>query len=360
MGKRRGGSRLEVNKKVKKRGGLKAFLAVIGTLFLVAAGVLVWYRFFFAVPPPVPGDDGLAHIPGEFNDDDAKLSGDRVPEGMTADDRKKDFYTILIIGLDGGVNTDTIMVASFDNANKEANIVSIPRDTLVNVQRRIKKINAAYPAGTLNGGGKAGGVAQLQREIKTIIGFIPDYFVRIDLKAFELMIDTVGGVEVDVPFHMRYDDPVQGLHINIPKGRQRLNGADALKFVRYRRGNPGFRTISDFQRIENQQAVIKALLSELLKPANIRKIPEFAGIFGDNVYADLELGNFVWFGEQLVRMRGTDALQTHTLPIAGNSGRPHWYEFVDRDAALELINNTINPFNEPIGPSHVDILTSAP
>jgi anionic cell wall polymer biosynthesis LytR-Cps2A-Psr (LCP) family protein len=101
-------------------------------------------------------------------------------------------------------------------------------------------------------------------------------------------------------------------------------------------------------------------MTELIKPANILKIPEFAGIFKDNVYSDLELGNLVWFGEQLIKMRGADSLSTYTLPIASGSGSPHWYEIVDRAAALEMVNNTINPYIIPIDGSHVDILTSAP
>jgi anionic cell wall polymer biosynthesis LytR-Cps2A-Psr (LCP) family protein len=106
--------------------------------------------------------------------------------------------------------------------------------------------------------------------------------------------------------------------------------------------------------------IIKALMSELMKPASILKIPEFAGIFNDNVYTDLELGNLVWFGEQMLKMRGTDALRTHTLPIGSGSGSPHWYEIVDSAAALEMINGTINPYTIPIDGSHVDILTRAP
>jgi hypothetical protein len=79
------------------------------------------------------------------------------------------------------------------------------------------------------------------------------------------------------------------------------------------------------------------------------------------VRTDLELGNLVWFGEQIVKLRGSDALQTHTIPIIpGGSGRPHYYEFVNRDAALDLINETINPFDKPILPAHVDILSRAP
>jgi LCP family protein required for cell wall assembly len=351
MKKNKGGSRLYTGKKSKK---LKVFLIVLGSLAAVAAGVFIWYRFFFSVAPVIP-----------FIDDDEEDGifadvGGRAPAGITGADRKEGFFTVLIVGMDGGSNTDTIMVAAYDTVNKEAALVSIARDTLVNVERRVKKINSAYAHGRRDGGGHEGGVAQMQREVKSLIGFVPDFTVTVDLKAFEMMIDTVNGVEIDVPYVMRYHDPAQNLTIHFSPGVQKLNGADALKFSRYRMGSGGGRTITDFERMENQQTVIKALLKEILKPANLLKMNEFIGIFNDNVKTDLKTGNLVWFGEQLATLRGTDALTTHSLPMAGGSGLPNYYEYVDQDKTIELINQYFNPYVKPILPEHVDIITSAP
>jgi LCP family protein required for cell wall assembly len=298
-----------------------------------------------------------AFLPPESAEEDLLIGGGMTaPAGFTNEHRKEQFYTFLIIGLDEGINTDTIMVASYDGMNKEANIISIPRDSLVNVTRRVKKINAAYPAGTLHGGGREGGVAQLRREIMTIIGFVPDFYISIDLAAFVRIIDAVGGVEINVPFHMKYDDPHQGLHIDIREGVQQMDGKTALKFARYRLGNRGFRTISDYQRIENQQAVIKAVLSNLLKPANILKIPEFIGIFNDHIHSDLTAGNMVWFANQLNEIRGTDALSLYTMPTTGTSGLPMYYELLDGPAIVELVNRTVNPFTKDITLNDLDII----
>jgi LCP family protein required for cell wall assembly len=318
---------------------------------LLAAGLFIWYTHIFAVPPEPPNLDGK---------DDLLDLGGRAPEGVTNDDRKEQFFTVLILGIDDGVNNDAIMVASYDAAAWEAHLISIPRDTLVNVERRTKKINSAYSVGMRNGGGVEGGVAQVRREIKTLIGFIPDYYVVINFRAFESMIDAVGGVEVDVPYNMRYTDPRQNLSINIPRGLQTLNGSDALKFARYRLGNNGGRTISDYDRIVNQQTLMAALLERLLHPSSLAKIPEFTDIFTESVHTDLSPGNLVWFGEQLAKLRGSGALSAHTIPIAGSSGPPSWYEMINRGAALELINSTVNPFTVTIGPDDVDILERVP
>ena len=261
------------------------------------------------------------------------------------ENRKEAFFTFLIVGIDHGVNTDTIMVGSYDAVNKRGHIIGIPRDTYVDASRSVKKLNAAYSAGTRNGGGKEGGIGQLKSEIKTLIGFVPDFYVCVNFEAFENIIDSLGGVDIDVPYDMRYDDPTPGheLHIDIKAGYRRLDGANALKFARYRKSNIGS-GITDYKRIENQQAVMNAALEKLLTPAGLLKIPRFVQIFNDNVGSDLTAGNMLWFANQLNKIKGTDALTMHTLPTSGTSGPPMYYELPDKVKILDLVNETINPF----------------
>lgn len=355
-------SKMRIKSRKKKISFIR-ILAVI-TVLIVSFVIIAKSRI---KPPTIPqgnGDDvtnydDIAFITPEENKDDM-LIGNNLdgPEGFTMEDRKDQFYTFLILGLDKGTNTDTIMVASYDGVNKEGNVISIPRDSLVNVKRKVKKINAAYPAGILTGGvGIEGGINQLKREIKTIIGFVPDFYVGIDLDGFEKIVDAVGGIEIDVPIYMQYDDPTQNLHTDIKKGNQVLNGENALKFARYRKGNNSKNTISDYQRMENQQTVIKAILSKLLKPSNILKIPEFIQIFNDNIYSDIKAENMLWFANQLNNIRGTEALSTHTMPTTGTSGLPMYYEYLDQEGILELINDSINPYKKDIKDIHLDIIT---
>jgi len=298
-----------------------------------------------------------AWIDVEPHEDDLGIgSGLRAPLGFTDEDRKELFFTFLIMGLDEGINVDTIMVASYDGVSNTAHIVSIPRDVPVNVSRRFRKINVAYPAGVIHGGSPEAGIRQLKREVRSIIGFEPDFYVKIDLDAFERIINAGGGIYIDVPFHMRYDDPLQDLHINIAPGLQRLDGEQALNFARFRLANPGFRSVTDFERVENQQAVIRSVLNELLTPASLLRIPEFISIFQDNVSTNIAFSDMLWFASRLPDVSSIDALQTHTLPIGRSSGLPYWYEFVDIPAALELINSTINPFTIPITINDVSIV----
>ena len=356
------------NKKRKKKrksppGGFRLFIKTITISILMFSSVLFGgtYAISHIAPPQlpqsqvyVPSIESPAYVDVEPDALDVLIGGGlRAPEGFTSYDRKDLFYTFIIVGLDQGANTDTIIVASYDANTHEAHAISIPRDARVNVSRRVRKINAAHPAGTRFGEGESPGIRQLKREVRTLIGFEPDFYVELTHDTFVRLIDAIGGVEIDVPFHMRYDDPFQSLVIDIPAGLQHLDGEAALNFVRFRHANRGYRSVTDFGRMENQQALISAATDSLKNPANLLRLPEFVSIFQDNIRTNITATNMLWFASQL---RHFEELTTHTLPISHNSGAPSWYEFVDAHRTLELVNSTINPFNLPITLSDVDIV----
>jgi len=292
-----------------------------------------YYTPAFVNPEPNPADEDILDVLPPLIDSHWR--------------RRENFFTFLIFGLDNGVNTDTIMVAAFDEATRRGYIISIPRDTQVDVQRRVRKINAAFPVGRLNGGGHTGGVEQLKREVQTLIGFRPDYYVALEMDVAVQIIDVLGGVEIDVPFYMRYSDPYQNLFIDIPPGIQMLDGTNAMHFARFRLAAPGYKAVTDFDRIEHQQQLLMSLLKTTLRPANFLNIPELARLADDMLVTDLELGNMAWFGEQLALARHNFALETYTLPIAGTQ-RQGWYELPCAEGILELVNRTVNPFTSDI------------
>jgi LCP family protein required for cell wall assembly len=268
-------------------------------------------------------------------------------------ERKPYFYTFLLFGIDDGNNTDVIMVAALDTVTREAYIVSIPRDTRIETQRRLRKPVSAYAVGRGGGRGHDGGVEELISDVRSLFGFVPDFYVRIDYEAFERAVDSVGGVRINVPFHKRYDDPVGGLHINIPAGIQTLNGRQALHFARFRNANYGHRALTDFERIENQQAIVRALFNELMSPATLLRLPELIGIYRDHVHTNLTYQEKLFFATQLNQMRGA-TISTHTIPIE-RTERAGWYEMPCEEGILELVNSTISPFVADITPAMVNI-----
>ena len=307
-------------------------------------------------PPTFSPSPNNSH--GDDNEDDwisdVMLA---APERFTDDDRRDMFWTFLIIGLNEGTNANTVMVASYCGVSREANMISIPRDVPVNANRRGRKLSSSYLAGAANNRGRAGGVAQVQRDVMGVIGFIPDFYVVVDYDAFFSIIDAVGGIEIYVPMRMRYDDPCQNLHIDIHPGLQMMDSQTALHFSRFRMANRGYQSITDFQRAENQQAVVNAVISSLLRPASLLRIPDFAAIFNESVHTNLTLGNITWFALELNNIRGTEAMSSYTLMPVHSSGRPMYYEFLSPSNVVEIINRTVNPFYQDIELRDVSIIT---
>jgi anionic cell wall polymer biosynthesis LytR-Cps2A-Psr (LCP) family protein len=160
----------------------------------------------------------------------------------------------------------------------------------------------------------------------------------------------MNGVEFDVPQNMKYSDPTQDLYINLKKGTQKLNGKEAIQLVRYRSYNEG-----DIKRIEVQQAFLTAVFKQMISIKNIFKLPEFAAIAEKDLKSDLNLGQMIWFGQQLLSLN-SDSITFHMLPGNTNASyKGQSYVLVYRDAALKLINETINPYIKPIVEENVNI-----
>lgn len=170
---------------------------------------------------------------------------------------------VLVLGLEN-TRSDTIMVASYDAKNKAADVISIPRDTYVDrdgfVNSGNNKINSVYTVKGIEG---------LSEIILHITGLKIDKYVTIDYDGVRAAVDAVGGVEVDVPFHMRYTDPYANppLDINIEPGIQTIKGDRAMEFLRFRKTNySGYSGYSDgdLGRIEAQQGFVKAAIKKAL------------------------------------------------------------------------------------------------
>jgi LCP family protein required for cell wall assembly len=125
----------------------------------------------------------------------------------------------------GGGNTDTIMIGAYDIQKQALSVVSIPRDTMIHSDHSNKKINATFARG---------GVSGLENSLEDMLGFPVDFYVKVNLAAFEKIVNAVGGVYYDVPPGMQYVDPTQDLYIDLQPGYQLLDGDKALQLVRCR------------------------------------------------------------------------------------------------------------------------------
>ena len=271
---------------------------------------------------------------------------------------------MLILGRDtgGGGNTDTMLLASYDVTNQKATVMSIPRDTMVNIPYDIKRINAVYNYG----GGGDEGIQYLYKEISQLVGFEPDYQVIVEWEAVGEIVDAMGGVWFDVPRNMNYDDPYQDLHIHQEKGYRLLSGDDAMQVLRYRHDNDmsyGYPD-GDLGRIKTQQAFLSAMVEQLLKLGNITKINEFIQVFQNNVETDLSFQNILWFAQQaILGGLSMENVEFVTMPNKNVSAWSRTYQnyqsyvVPDADELLDLVNNQLSPYTKVFTLSDLDIMS---
>ncbi len=306
--------------KPKKKRGKKILLTVLLVIVLLIAGAAV--MAFLNIKPP-----SLDNHIGEDTEEISRTDG---------------VYSVLVVGTDKvGLNTDTIMVASLDTVNNRASLMSIPRDTMSNVNRNVKKINAAYASGAKNG---KGNIDQLKKEVSALMGFEIDNYVVVNLVAFEELIDAVGGVTIDVPRNMNYDDPYQDLHIHIDKGLQTLNGEQAIGFVRYRSGYVN----GDIGRVQAQQMFIEALVDQVATPSIVTKMPKLIDIVLDNTDTDLTNGELIWFGKEALEVDTENDFNMFVLPGEAQYVNKISYYLPNEEEILKVVNEYFNPNETPI------------
>ena len=293
--------------------------------------------------------------------------GEGTPPRADGERKSEDYYTVLILGRDtgGGGNTDTMLLASYDVTNQKATVMSIPRDTMVNVSWDIKRINSVY---NYYGAGEKG-IQHLYKEVAQLVGFEPDYQVVVEWDAVGEIVDAMGGVYFDVPRNMNYDDPTQNLHIHQEKGYRLLSGDDAMQVIRYRHDNRvNGKTLGypdgDLGRIATQQAFLKAVVEQLLQVKNLTKLNQFVKVFQNNVETDMTFTNILWFAQQAVfgglKVENVNFVTMPNTPVSCWSRTYQNYQsYVVPNAQelLDLVNSDLSPFVEPSVLSDLDIMS---
>jgi len=217
----------------------------------------------------------------------------------------QDRTIILIVGKDynhdskdmeytKGSRADTIMLLAVDLANAKLTAVGIPRDTRVTAPDGVTgKINATY---------QRGGVPLLRQTIVNEFGVAVDHYVVLKSDAVKDIVNAVGGVEVEAVDDMFYEDSWGGLKIDLKKGKYRINGDQAVGFVRFRKtgahkiGPKGekipvhhaaSKEEGDIRRAERQQQLVHALVTEGLSPKNLLQAGHLIDVAFDQLETDL-------------------------------------------------------------------------
>jgi len=232
--------------------------------------------------------------------------------------------TILLLGLDeSGLRPDSIML--FRVREDGITMLSIPRDTKVEINGSAHKINAAIVRGSRE---------LLIEKIEQLTGVTPDHFVSMKPGTFAAVVDALGGVEYTVEQDMYYSDPGQDLYIRLKAGKQMLDGKQCEHYCRYRRY-----LLGDLTRTEHQQKLLRALIEQKLKISTLTSLPKLWSVYSEMVETDLTIGTVAELMPTLRKLAGgTVEFTSLTLPGEYNDMKREGvsYYLPDLDAAKTI------------------------
>lgn len=298
----------------RRKGLRKRVLAVIGlalVALLLAGGV--WALAF------------MRSINNEFQDDVAK--DDKLAEVLTEPEPAKPF-TILLLGSDvrpdeEAARADTIIVAKVDPAEKRVWMISIPRDTRVDVP--------GYGTEKINAANFHGGPALAVETVEKFLDIPINHYMEIDFEGFQSIVDALGGVYIDVDVEI--DDWKAASHSkhhkasHIEPGYQLLDGEYALTYVRSRNFPD-----SDFTRMRHQQTFFKALAKQSTRWDNLFKLPGAIREFAKATTTDMSVGEMFGVASAL---RGLEVDSVQTATLVGEWRTP--YVWTDEELKERLV-----------------------
>ena len=262
--------------------------------------------------------------------DEAPVSlDDAVAVTTTA---KKDVINALVCGTNDNL-TDTILYIHYDVNTGKIAMMSIPRDTYVDNEYCIgHKINSIY---------RGKNIAPLISQVEKMLDTKIDYYLIFDSSMLIEMVDEIGGIEVDVPLRMKYDDPTQNLHIDLQKGVQVLNGKQAEHFVRYRKGNDGSTYArGDLQRIEVQQEFIKTFIKTVLSVKNIPKLNKIIEIATKNTTTNVTLREALKYVTDISKLDISNITSTTAYGKADYINKLSYF-VMDEEKTKQLVRNNL-------------------
>lgn len=232
------------------------------------------------------------------------ISSDLEQEGIEYE--KQDVGYLHLVNSFEGLS-DSMLLLRFDPQAEKVSVLSIPRDTRVNMEGHgVRKINHAN---------KYGGPALTAAVASELLGGIEIHrYVRVNVQGIEKLIDALGGVTVNVPKDMKYNDFSQHLYIDLKKGVQHLDGDKAMQFLRYRYDEYG-----DISRVQRQQMLMRSAVEQTLKPATVIKIPQILSVIQSHLDTNLTVRELMALGNFASKTDRSN-IQMMMLPGDFNSG----------------------------------------
>lgn len=316
----------------RKKSTYKKFFSIVfcmvGIFILLSVFAILSYKFFAG---------GNNNISNEQNKSNTIINKIFLPPKKTK---------FLVLGLDQNETlSDSMFIGCFDRDTQEINVISIPRDTYIKMSAQtikelrdlgrrppssgIMKINAVHSYA-----GKEHGNEYAQKQVEELLNIKLDYYIAVNITAFKKVVDTVGGIYMDVPMDLNYDDPTQNLHIHIPKGRQLLNGDMAEGVVRFRKGYKR----ADLQRIEVQQQFMKEFFTQVLnKKTILNNLTSLLKTFLQEVQTNFGIEDLPKYIRYINKLN-SDSITFYTLPGVPKMIDGASYFLNDKEETTKLID----------------------
>lgn len=299
-------------------------------LLLVCGGFYLGFWYSCQQPNPIT----VPYVTADNYVEDHKTQPAAPPDYFGEDGT----ITVLLMGCDmrdgeTSGRSDTIMLAFISAEKKAVNLLSIPRDTRVELAegKGTTKINHAFAYG---------GVALTRKTIENFLDVEIDRYVTVDFQGFADVIDALGGVDYNVEQRMYY--PAE--NIDLQAGQQHLNGQAALSYVRWR-GTP----TADIGRIERQQKFLSAVLEQVMSTGTILRLPNLIITINTYVSTDFSLSELTSL-INVFKDVGSVTFNSAMVPGDGTSinGISYWQAFPNQTAELveQMKNFTYNVESE--------------
>jgi len=235
--------------------------------------------------------------------------------------RRGENINLLVVGtdiVDYSRHTDTIIFLSYNPKKYFVNIISIPRDTEIDLPGiNINRVNQIYAYYYRKEKNYDAALNALCKEVSVLLDnrVCINQYLQIDYDAFQKLIDLIGGVKIEIDEPMHYDDNAGNLHIHFSTGMYILNGKNSLEYVRYRT------SAGDIGRIYRQQQFLRPLVKSLTNPVIIARVPIIIKIMLENIHTNLTLWDLL---NLLLETKSINIENVRMALLPGESRRGYW------------------------------------
>ena len=313
----------------------------VAAFIMVALSIALCANYLLSYKPPHTENDIQTYIVTDENGETQVIQSQQI-EGS---------YNILILGHDrAALLTDVIMLVNYNDFENKVTITQFPRDTYVSGDFPANKMNAmfrTYYVQEINDGkdyeeARLAATRHLADTLETTLGINIYKTAIMDLDGFVQIVDAIGGVEVNVPSDMHYEDPAQKLYIDLSAGTQVLNGSQAEQFVRFRAKF----VQADIGRQNSQKIFLSSLVKKMKDTVSITNtgtLTNIANAFLSNMTTDLTVSDFVYFGKGLIGDVDMSNIRMFTAPGNAVTNEGGWSCYLlQKNVMMQIIVDHYN------------------